>query len=130
MPCKTVSNQEYVDTSTKGCPVKTTPITICISSDNVSNISCSLNNDAEYGPISSSVRKYWQMELQRKKVGSSSWYTIGTRTGYVAKGDQSHRTFTNVAKVPGAMYRVVVYWGGANGCPIKGTPLISPYITH
>jgi len=38
----------------------------------------------------------WTMELQRYEGGT--WKTIGTRTGYVAYQDDSHRTFTNIAK--------------------------------
>lgn len=47
----------------------------------------------------------WVMELQRYENGA--WRTIGTRTGYVAYQDASHRTFSNIA-VKGAQMRVKI----------------------
>lgn len=56
----------------------------------------------------------WTMYLQRYTNGR--WKTIGTRTGYIKRGSDSHRTFTNVKKTQSSMRVRVTFHGYKGGC--------------
>lgn len=70
-----------------------------------SNVDVSIVSSSDYS-TNLGMKSDWTMYLERA-TSDGRWKVVGTRTGYVADGSPSHRTFTNVG--PGRLKVHVVF---------------------
>lgn len=78
---------------------------------NDTNVAVSMEIEQKFQPFYTGIagcQHNWTMLLQRYNNDTWDWYTIGSRTGYVAENSPSHRTFTNIRKDVDQPLRLVV----------------------